>query len=310
MKRKPQHSSIFLKAPSQRGRASPTELKPGEHGITVATWNLLCPVYALKYNDKEGLTNGKDNWRIRGPLIAKLLAESELDVIFLQETSCVASQLKKFGKFESMLALMQPVLENRYHIVHYTHPGRAARDGCAILLQKSTFSLSNHYPHYVSFRSRKWMLEEENLDEKCMDMDHLQVNYMATAIAEATHIGTKRNFRFASTHWYEKKANDPMDSLLKKLKQLAQKDEDPLITVWGGDLNTTRPDVPNFTPSKGGKPTRRGRVIDWIFVNREGGKFKRGNVAARKFIAATMNKLKQTNKRPSDHFADALWLTF
>merc|ERR1719285_56392 len=133
---------------------------------------------------------------------------------------------------------------------------------------------------------------------------------MATAIAEATHIKTKRKFRFASTHWYNKKEDDPKDNLLKKLKQLAQEDEDPLITVWGGDLNTTRPDVPHFTPSKGGKPTRQGRVIDWIFVNSEGGKFKRGNVAAQKFIAATKNKLKQTNRRPSDHFADALSLIF
>jgi len=291
-----------MKSPDLPNQANPE--------ITVATWNLLCPGYALKYSEREGLTNGKDNWRIRGPIIAQLIADSQIDILFLQEISAIPGQLRKFGKFGSMMELMQPALERIYHIVHYTHPGRAARDGCAILLRKSTFSLTNQYPHYVSFRSRRWMMEEENLDEKVREMDHNNVKYMATAIAEATHVGTKRKFRFASTHWYQKKAKDPDESLLRKLKNLAKKDEDPVVTVWGGDLNTTNPFVPNFTSSKGGKPTRQRRVIDWILINSRGGKFERGNMVAQKFIAASKRKLKETAHTPSDHFADAVSVKF
>jgi len=154
------------------------------------------------------------------------------------------------------------------------------------------------------------MMEEENLDEKVMEMDHNDVKYMVTAIAEATHIDTKRKFRFASTHWYSKKAKDPEESLWRKLTNLAKKDEDPVVTVWGGDLNTTSPSMPNFTLSKGGKPTRKGRIIDWILINSEGGKFERENIVAQKFIAATKRKLKETAHTPSDHFADAVSVIF
>jgi len=278
--------------------------------ITVATWNLLSPGYALKYGESEGITNGKDNWSIRGPIIAQLIVESQIDVLFLQEISVMPSQLRTIGKFGSMMKIMKSTLEKIYHIVHYTHPARAARDGCAVLLLKSTFSLTNWYPHYVSFRSRKFMMEEENLDEKFREMDHNDVKYMVTAIAEATHIDTKRKFRFASAHWYNKKAKDPEESLLREFKNLANKDEDPVVIVWGGDLNTTNPHVPNFTLSKGGKSTRQGRIIDWILVNSEGGKFERENIVAQKFIAATKRKLKETAHTPSDHFADAVSVKF
>lgn len=278
--------------------------------ITVATWNLLCPAYALKHREREGLTNGKDNWNIRGPIMAELIAESEIDVLLLQEITAVGIQLRKFGQFKSMMALMKPVLEKRYHIVHYTHSGRAARDGCAVLLLKSTFALTNRYPHYVSFRSKKLMLEEKNLNKKSRNMDHNLVNYMVTAFAEATHLETKRKFRFASTHWYKKKAKKPERSLLTKLELLAKLDQDPVVTVWGGDLNTSRVVFPDFTMSKGGAFTWKGRCIDWIFVNSEAGVFERKNAKAQNFITATMNELEDTSETASSHFADAVSLKF
>lgn len=90
----------------------------------IGTFNILDPNYALKHNQKEGLTStGQSNWSTRKQGIVKLINGSNLDVICLQEIS-----LDSFNDLKSGL-------ENFYTIKHIKHIGKG--DGLAILYKKT-----------------------------------------------------------------------------------------------------------------------------------------------------------------------------
>ena len=54
--------------------------------LLVGTYNLLHPTYAEKYDERPGIgADGRSNWAVRAPELARVLIDGELDVYLLQE---------------------------------------------------------------------------------------------------------------------------------------------------------------------------------------------------------------------------------
>lgn len=116
--------------------------------VSVGTFNMLDPQFALNHNQKEGLTNtGQSNWPTRKQGVVKLLNESKLDVICLQEIS------------PKSLNDIKKDLNGQYDIKYIKHAGRS--DGVAILYKKTfkevnsqTLSLHGLNSGYVDLKDQ------------------------------------------------------------------------------------------------------------------------------------------------------------
>ncbi|CRX38459.1 endonuclease/exonuclease/phosphatase family protein [Estrella lausannensis] len=116
--------------------------------ISVGTFNMLDPQFALNHNQKEGLTKtGQSNWPTRKQGIVKLLNESKLDVICLQEIS------------PKSLNDIKTDLNGQYVIKYIKHAERS--DGVAILYKKTfkevnsqTLSLHGLNSGYVDLKDQ------------------------------------------------------------------------------------------------------------------------------------------------------------
>lgn len=96
--------------------------------ITVGTFNILDPDFAVKYKQKEGLTAaGKSNWNTRKDLIARKIENSNLDIMTLQEVSLTS--------FDDLSIDFQKA---GYVVKHVPHSERT--DGLAVLYKANKFT--------------------------------------------------------------------------------------------------------------------------------------------------------------------------
>lgn len=280
------------------GRPTPPEEEavPGEDDLdgdlTVGTWNVLHPKYAVKHNEAEGVTyqRGKrvSNWADRAREIGRSLQKSALDVYLLQEIG------------EAQLADIMPHVQDAYEEVHKVHPGRGASDGVAILLRRKKLRLEGR----------------DHVDMLAREEEYAGDVYMRAVLATARVVDTGEEVLVASAHFYAKKTEDPRGSLLKALSTR----ESPSLVVWGGDCNEVYRDQhrhgADFCTAPGGGSTRkRGhKKIDWVYA-RGGTRGEEGgwampevvrSVKTQAFVAASKRNVPGTHHPPSDHYGEAV----
>jgi len=98
--------------------------------ITVGTYNILNPKYALDYNTPEGLAEGKDNWESRKNAIVQNIKNADLDILAITEIgqnqlNSIKADLEKLG----------------YGIRHASHFNKSAVDGVAVIYKVKKFKL-------------------------------------------------------------------------------------------------------------------------------------------------------------------------
>jgi hypothetical protein len=257
--------------------AGPTEL-------TVGTWNLLHPTYAVKYREVEGIYGRtKSNWPDRAPEIGDRLLKGGLDVYLLQEVG------------QAQLDDLQPYVSQLYELRFAAHPGRGAKDGVAVLVRKARLQIE----------------EDHTLEILAKEKDLKGQHYMSAMLVTARDVATGARVLAVSAHFYAKKAVDPRGTLLAELARRFAGDNPPELVVWGGDCNEVyrAPFFGGaFCTADGRCPTRfRGtKKIDWIFV---GGAALSGVVrseATQKFVKASSEAILATGQPPSDHLAEAV----
>eukprot|EP00397_Hematodinium_sp_SG-2012_P064513 GEMP01091400.1.p1 GENE.GEMP01091400.1~~GEMP01091400.1.p1 ORF type:complete len:118 (+),score=19.40 GEMP01091400.1:85-438(+) len=97
--------------------------------LRVGTYNLLAPVYAKKWGEREGVdSHGKSNWPQRWLSQKAILESAALDIIFLQEIDA-----------ESLRSIENWAEGAGYAFLYFDHPGR--EDGLGFCFRKSQFSL-------------------------------------------------------------------------------------------------------------------------------------------------------------------------
>ena len=266
--------------------------------LSVATYNLLHPTYAVQYGDVEGITEGGgSNWSQRAPCIAALLRDAYLDVYLLQEIGLeqLDDLREVLGGGASPEAVGQPedivgyIMDlGEYVCVHVIHPGRDARDGVAILLRRDRFRLLGAWAVPL------WREGD--------------VPHMCAAAALAVVSGGRR-IVFSSVHFCLKRGLDPEVPLLWHLGQLAEKCCPVAAVVWGGDCNRIYEKLPTgFAFLADGmadtRPNGRLKKIDWLFATESSGLAR--SPRTENFISLTCCAVAATGRTPSDHRGEAL----
>ena len=245
--------------------------------LTVGTYNLLHPHYAIKYREPAGVTksSGESNWILRAPAIARILLEANLDLYLLQEVEP-----------DGLLTLSE--VTNAYHVIQYVHPSREAADSIAILARRDRFTVE-----------RQDMLPY-------MSKGHHDQQYMCAATALIQDNITNLRYLVASTHFYKKKCHQPDKALLEHF-ETRRNDCDTII--WGGDCNDEyKRSIPSgySCVRQGHRCTRGEKRIDWIFFSPDC-KAWRSDVSEA-FADATKRDLEPTGLLPSDHVGEAITL--
>ena len=273
-------------------------------GITVATYNVLYPIYSVKHSQAEGIdAEGGSNWPQRVPAIAAMLREGDVDAYLLQEVGLkqmvdlrsimgVGCTPPQFVEYRGVCGLRFDL--GKYSCIHITHPGRAARDGTAVLVHSDRLML-------LGCTAVPLPGQDGERDGP----------YMAAAVALVSDAAGCRVL-VSSAHFYGKgwAENTFVESMrppgLQKLEEELGYRVDAVI--WGGDANHsyTADSVPEgFTfagPSV--RPTRGTRRIDWIFAS-QGCEMDR-SAKTHKFVMTTHRIIRATGHQASDHRADAV----
>jgi hypothetical protein len=255
-------------------------------GLTVGTYNLLHPVYAEKHREAEGICGKlkKSNWEVRAPEIGRILQNSQLDVVFLQEVG--SEQLLDLSPYISA-----------YQLTYVAHPGRSARDGVAVLTRRARLNVVATEP--IAF--------EGKLPE------HKGQSYMCAASAVVHDTHTDARLLLASVHFYPQKCMHPESTFLAHLGK-ARLERSCDCVVWGGDCNKvymTPPGGGAYKSAKGDEePTRvRGhKKIDWIFASSSGPSIERC-AETEAFKQHTRHTILATGHPPSDHYGEAVVVT-
>jgi len=304
----PAHQMIALASgffeepcPPDREQCAQGSQNVESEGVTVATYNLLHPYYALKYLEEEGISNtGECNWKARAPAIAALLRDGGMDVYLLQEVGLrQMMDLRSFmgGKVSARDwneggILCHSMDLGNYDCVHFTHPTRAAKDGVAILVQRERLNIRSQVAVPILGNGK----EDATLGEP----------YMAAGIVIVDVVGWGESLALASAHLYEKKSAEPQKTLQSALEACGPVD----AVVWGGDCNRTYGSPPpgytfqihGITPTRPKSP--KNKFIDWIFAS-DCLTLGRG-AKTMQFSHYTGLRLKSTGKTASDHRAEAL----
>ena len=273
------------------------DVRNGEEvALSVATYNLLHPKYAVFWGQEEGINaSGDSNWPQRMPCIAALLRDGDLDVYLLQEVGL--DQLVDLRQVLGGRASPRDVGQQgivgytmdlgEYMCVHFTHPGRAARDGVAILLRRDRLWLRDQWPVPL--------------------LGEGGVPYMCAAVALAED-SCGRHVVFSSVHfYYSRSAVDPEVTLLWHLAHFEQKLRPVAALVWGGDCNRIyEKPPPGFAFHPHGmadtRPSGQWKKIDWIFATT----WLARSFRTQKFIDSTCLPAAATGTTPSDHRGEAL----
>ncbi|WP_068469306.1 endonuclease/exonuclease/phosphatase family protein [Candidatus Protochlamydia phocaeensis] len=213
-------------------------------GISVGTFNILDPNFAVSHNQAEGLSApGKSNWGSRKEGIVRLIQSSHLDVICLQEISA-----------RSLNDMKAAIEAQGYEIVHVPHSGRI--DGLAILYKKGKLEPKD-------FR----VLSKHGLESCYVDLKDQTTGKMIRVANCHLLGGPKSN-----------QGTEQIEALVKEVDKEANHPIDARIIV--GDFNADEKQL-NQTNSKfqalkqanyafdgNLSPTEPGknRHIDWIWV--------------------------------------------
>eukprot|EP00434_Breviolum_minutum_P012568 symbB.v1.2.011073.t1/scaffold738.1/size167167/7 len=115
-------SSYFLAS-----RSAHCETRPLVPALSVGSYNLLCPTYAVKWKELQGMdANGNSNWALRWPAMRDILKQAQFDVLCLQEVERT--------DLDSIVADLGPEYTSQY----FKHPvaGRPP-DGLVIAVKKT-----------------------------------------------------------------------------------------------------------------------------------------------------------------------------
>lgn len=252
---------------------------------TVGTYNVLHPVYAVKYKERPGIdSEERSNWSIRAEAIAAYMLEAWLDIYLLQEVG------------QSQLRDLMRSLSEHYEMTFFVHPSRQARDGTAVLTRRCSL---------------------EVIGRQAVPLpDARNRSYMSATCVFARDRCSSLLLAILSAHLYDK-SYDPEGTIVKFLQQYQSEQDRPMgrcdVVIWGGDCNRVYPasgqGPPGFQHVPGGPRTHGSRQIDWIFFSSDilG---SRGETTPEQFITSSQQVLSSSGNTASDHTAEAVLLSY
>ncbi|CAE7216648.1 Calm4 [Symbiodinium microadriaticum] len=106
------------------------QCEPQAPTFSICTYNLLCPTYAVKWKEQQGMAaDGSSNWPVRWPVMRDILQRGQFDVLCLQEVENT--------ELDSIVA----DLGSRYRAKYFKH-SRRPPDGLLIAVKSSAFKAS------------------------------------------------------------------------------------------------------------------------------------------------------------------------
>lgn len=100
-----------------------------EHSFSVGCYNVLCPTYAIKWNEREGKdAAGESNWDLRWPVMQGIISRACWDVLCLQEV-----------EHDLVPAIVGAIAAGGYEAHYFKHEKRPP-DGVLIAFRKAAFT--------------------------------------------------------------------------------------------------------------------------------------------------------------------------
>eukprot|EP00442_Polarella_glacialis_P011264 CAMPEP_0115156674 /NCGR_PEP_ID=MMETSP0227-20121206/68588_1 /TAXON_ID=89957 /ORGANISM="Polarella glacialis, Strain CCMP 1383" /LENGTH=283 /DNA_ID=CAMNT_0002567901 /DNA_START=61 /DNA_END=912 /DNA_ORIENTATION=- len=268
--------------------------------FSVGCYNVLCPTYAVKWNEREGVgPDGTSNWSERWAVMQDILTRASFDVVCLQEVE----QLDAESIAASLGAAEGPSAE---YVARYFKHEKRPPDGVMIVVRRSAF-------------------EDPVFSE-------MQYNGVAFGCADMRHRTSSCSVRVVTCHC---RGGD--EKQLAALSDFAARSGGADVTVVAGDFNEDfgapsessgwrcplqaegeyatmlrGESLPELSrpPHKQAEDQKSGKgKVDWIFVSARPavGKAKLfRDDASHAAVLESHSPCEATSQWPSDHGAEAL----
>ncbi|CAE7837665.1 Calm4, partial [Symbiodinium necroappetens] len=128
------------------------QCEPQAPTFSICTYNLLCPTYAVKWKEQQGMAaDGSSNWPVRWPVMRDILQRGQFDVLCLQEVENT--------ELDSIVA----DLGSGYRAKYFKH-SRRPPDGLLIAVKSSAFKAS---PEWILGEHQGFALGGVDLEHPC-----------------------------------------------------------------------------------------------------------------------------------------------